>query len=312
MPVISIITPLFNKEPYIAETMRSVLAQTLTDWEMVVVDNGSTDKGAGVVRQFSDARMRLVSSPKQGPGAARNFGLGLATGEWILFLDADDMLAPDYLAERFKLLQDVPDADLLAGCWAEFKHGNPEQITIRKPAAHGGTAMDLANAAIAHAPWAVHATLVRRSRLLKAGAWPEEMDGLPSEDTAFWFPVVRGATVVWSESHGAFYRIQTETSRNEIKDVERWVRGVLGVIQHNVDYLTACNARPNQQQCANIVRVLESTYRLGLSGQSRAAARLVLSQATDWLDICSISSPSIAFRKFFGLRLFNFLRYGVF
>src|SRR5260370_31039183 len=65
---VSIITALHSKGPYVAETIRSVLAQTMPDWEMIVVENGSTDDGPEIVRQLSNPRMRLVVSPKQGPG----------------------------------------------------------------------------------------------------------------------------------------------------------------------------------------------------------------------------------------------------
>src|ERR1700735_4941661 len=97
MKSVSIITPLFNKAPYVAETIQSVLAQTMADWEMIVVENGSTDEGPNVVRQFNDPRIHLMESPKRGPGAARNLGLERARGEWILFLDADDLIERDYL-----------------------------------------------------------------------------------------------------------------------------------------------------------------------------------------------------------------------
>ncbi len=81
MPAVSIITALHNKGPYIAETIRSVLAQTVSDWELIVVENGSTDDGPGNAASFSDERIRLVISPKTGPGAARNHGLQLACGD---------------------------------------------------------------------------------------------------------------------------------------------------------------------------------------------------------------------------------------
>lgn len=313
MSALSIITPLFNKGRYVDETIRSVRAQTLADWEMIVVDNGSTDDGPEQVRRLAgeDCRIRLVSSPKRGPGAARNFGLGLATGEWVLFLDADDLLVPDYLEERLGILQNHPGADLLAGCWEEFKDDAPNHKTIRKPAAYGGTEIELANAAIAYAPWALHAALVKKSRLLNGRLWPEELDELPSEDTAFWFPVVYDASIAWSNRAGALYRIQTATSRNEIHDANRWVRAVIGVIQHNVQFLRVKGMVPGAEQCANIVRVLESTYRLGLSKRSREAASMALNQANAWLANCPFSTPAFMLRKIFGLRLFNFIRHGL-
>ena len=139
MTKVSIITALHNKGPYIAETIRSVLAQTMPDWELVVVENGSTDNGPELVRQFADARIRLDVSPKQGPGAARNFGLGLATGEWILFLDADDLIEADYLAQKLETAKNCPQAGIIAGRWQEFVEGKPQQLSMRIPAAYSRT-----------------------------------------------------------------------------------------------------------------------------------------------------------------------------
>ena len=311
MPSVSIITALHNKGPYVAETVRSVLAQTMADWELIVVENGSDDNGPEIVRQFKDSRIHLVVSPRCGPGVARNLGLGFTTGEWILFLDADDLIEPDYLAERLGLLKKHPKANLLAGCWEEFKADDPNHKTIRQPVAINGTAQDVANAAIAYAPWALHAALVKNDRLKAGRSWPEEMDGLPSEDTAFWFPVVHMSTVAWSARGGALYRIQTANSRNEIKAVEQWIHAVLGVIHHNVNYLKLLNERPNDCQCANIIRVLESAYRLGVSGKAQPEAKLALQQAMIWLSSRPSSSPALVLRKLLGLRLFNLLRYGV-
>jgi hypothetical protein len=94
---VSVIIPLFNKAPYVARALSSVLAQTFTDFEVIVVDDGSTDGSARVVEQFSDHRLRLIKQDNSGPGAARNRGLAEAQGEFVAFLDADDCWLPAYL-----------------------------------------------------------------------------------------------------------------------------------------------------------------------------------------------------------------------
>jgi glycosyltransferase involved in cell wall biosynthesis len=308
--MISIVTPLHNKAPYVAETIRSALAQTMTDWEMIVVENGSTDGGSDVVRQFPDPRIRLVESSRCGPGAARNFGLAQAQGDWILFLDADDLIEADFLLNRMNLAGKNPAADLLIGCWEEFKDGEPSRI-LRRPPAHGGSTRALEQAAVAFAPWPPHAALVKRIRLMPDLYWPEALDRGQSEDTAFWFPVICDASVAWTDQAGALYRLQTAGSRNEIHDAEKWIRAVIGVIDHNINFLRRKGTEPDSEQCASIVRVLESSYRLGIARHSRAAARAALKEAKFWLAKCPASDPSLALRKLFGLRLFNLLRYGV-
>jgi glycosyltransferase involved in cell wall biosynthesis len=310
MSRVSIITALHNKGPYVAETIRSVLAQTVPDWEMIVVENGSADNGPDVVRQFSDARIRLAVSPKCGPGAARNFGLGRAIGEWVLFLDADDLIQPDYLDERLRLLQNHSKANLLAGWWEEFKDGSPEDKAIRKPAAYGGTTQDIANAAIAYAPWALHAALVRKKLLRPCAPWAEYLDAQPYEDAAFWFPIVCNSSPVWSDKAGALYRIQTTASRNEIVSSERAIRGIVGAVSANTKYLKSIGRKPNSVQTGNLVRTFEAAYRMALRMHNRDAARVAFQHAQRWLQQTHSAGASIKLRRWLGLRLFNLLRFG--
>lgn len=100
--MISIIIPLYNAEQYIAETLESVLSQTYSDWECIVVDDGSTDNSANIVTEYTkrDSRFSYFKQENGGPSKARNYGLSLSKGEYIQFLDADDVLLP----ERFDVL----------------------------------------------------------------------------------------------------------------------------------------------------------------------------------------------------------------
>jgi glycosyltransferase involved in cell wall biosynthesis len=94
-PEISIIMPLYNAAPYIRDAIDSILAQTFRDFEMLIVDDGSTDGGPDVVRAIGDERIRLLTGyPNGGPAAARNRGLALARGSRIAFFDSDDIATP--------------------------------------------------------------------------------------------------------------------------------------------------------------------------------------------------------------------------
>lgn len=107
---VSVIIPLYNKEPYVRRALLSVAAQTFGDYEVIVVDDGSEDAGARVVESFAresgaGARLRLVRQQNAGPGAARNRGVEEARGELVAFLDADDEWLPGYLEECARLLE---------------------------------------------------------------------------------------------------------------------------------------------------------------------------------------------------------------
>ena len=95
--LLSVIIPLYNKEDSIAVTIDSVLTQDFADYEIVVVDDGSTDSSVDVVRSIKSEKISVYQKENGGPSSARNYGVKKANGEWVLFLDADDRLTPDAL-----------------------------------------------------------------------------------------------------------------------------------------------------------------------------------------------------------------------
>lgn len=114
MEDISVVIPLYNKALYIERAIQSVLGQTLSPREIIVIDDGSTDGGGDIVKTISDPRINLVTQENQGVSMARNRGIELAHGDLIAFLDADDFWDPDYLKEIVMLRGRYPDAGAYA------------------------------------------------------------------------------------------------------------------------------------------------------------------------------------------------------
>ncbi len=110
MVSISIVIPLYNKETYIGRTLQSVLAQTFQDFEIIIIDDGSTDNGADVVRSFQDNRIKLFQQENKGVSIARNKGVALAKSDFIAFLDADDEWLPGHLNALSQLRKKFPEA----------------------------------------------------------------------------------------------------------------------------------------------------------------------------------------------------------
>jgi GT2 family glycosyltransferase len=113
-PFFTVLVPLYNKAQHITRTLQSALAQTCQDFEIVVVDDGSTDGGADVVKALQEPRIRLIEARNGGVSAARNRGIDAARGTWVAFLDADDWYHPTHLATLREAIAQAPDARLVA------------------------------------------------------------------------------------------------------------------------------------------------------------------------------------------------------
>jgi hypothetical protein len=115
IPRVSVVVPLYQKAATVRRCLASIAAQTLRDFEAIVVDDGSTDGCGAAVDELADSRFRLLRQPNAGPGAARNRGIAEARGAYVAFLDADDYWDADYLAHMVARLDDNPDA-VAAAC----------------------------------------------------------------------------------------------------------------------------------------------------------------------------------------------------
>ena len=94
---LSIIMPVYNKAEYVSRCLHSILDQDYTDYELIIVNDGSTDSSADIIRSFTDTRIKLLTTTNQGVSAARNRGMAEAKGEYLMFIDADDYISPHYL-----------------------------------------------------------------------------------------------------------------------------------------------------------------------------------------------------------------------
>ena len=112
MVAVTIIIPLYNKERFINRAIDSVFAQTYQDFEIVVVDDGSTDSSPEIVKSYKDSRLRLFQQSNAGPGASRNRGVQESSSTYVAFLDADDEYSPDFLKSSINNLYKNPECVL--------------------------------------------------------------------------------------------------------------------------------------------------------------------------------------------------------
>lgn len=117
--LISIVIPLYNKEKFIKNTIISVLRQSYKKFELIIVDDGSTDNSVNVVKSISDSRIRIISKQNEGVSKTRNRGVKEAKGEYIFFLDADDYLVPEALKTLYNLMKSYPKKDIYVASYIE-------------------------------------------------------------------------------------------------------------------------------------------------------------------------------------------------
>lgn len=136
MQKFSVVIPVYNRETVIARAVRSLQTQTCKDWELIIIDDGSVDGTAKAVEPFlSDSRIQYVRQENRGAQAARNHGLKLAKGEYLCFLDSDDELLPDFLAEMLAAYEMHPEVGCVY-CWTEAKH-HDGAVYLRKDTLEG-------------------------------------------------------------------------------------------------------------------------------------------------------------------------------
>ncbi len=136
---VSVVIPAYNRADLILETIQSVLAQTFTDYEIIVVDDGSTDNTAEILRELIESgKIQYVWQENQGESAARNHGLRLAQGEYIAFLDSDDLWLPQKLEAQVSYLDAHPEAGLAQSSFTKFDDATGEDLGTRSGAWFSG------------------------------------------------------------------------------------------------------------------------------------------------------------------------------
>lgn len=176
-----VIIPAYNAERYLSETVRSALAQTLRDLQVVIVDAGSSDGTLAVVRTIDDPRVVVLTGPRRGPAPARNAGWRAAgASSYVAFLDADDVWDPDKLAVQVEYLEQHPDA-VGVGSFMRYV-SSTGRVLGRAGEATDGAAQQARIARGALAPFPTSSFVVRRAVFEAVGGFDEGFGELGSED----------------------------------------------------------------------------------------------------------------------------------
>ena len=224
MPSVSVIMPAYNVAPYIGDAIRSALAQTHTNLELIVVDDGSKDETAAIVREFAraDKRVHLVQQANRGLAGARNTALRAATGDYLALLDSDDVWEPEFLAAQLAILEARPDVDIVTG--NGWYLDGPKNGQLARP--YPDARPDPTLASILADEWSVFIMAVFRRRVYTTvGTFDEEMRS--NEDYDFWLrAAIAGCVFARNDRPLGHYRVRTDSlSASNV----RMLRGILHV-----------------------------------------------------------------------------------
>lgn len=225
-PRVSVICIFFQAERYFREAIDSVLSQDFGDFELLLVDDGSTDSGSAIAKDYEarDPRVRYLDHPEhenRGMSATRNLGLGEARGELVAFIDSDDRWHPSKLREQVSLIDTLPKVDSVGGSvnyWASHCGGKDEVVPTAhvhdRPIPPGEATLALYPLGKANAP-SMSDLLFRRDSILKVGGFEEAFRG-GYEDQAFLAKFYLDSTLYFTTNLWSDYRLHSDSCMAEL------------------------------------------------------------------------------------------------
>lgn len=229
IPLVSVIIPAYNAEKYIAQALDSILDQTYSNIEIIVVNDGSTDNSLSIAKQYSSNNVKIIDQPNGGASAARNTGLRMAQGDYIQFLDADDLLSEDKIEKQVSALKSLPD-DYLASCaWGRFKNSPEEAKFIKQRLWKDLDSVTfLINKYNHHQMMQPGVWLTPRSVIEKAGYWDERLS-LNDDGEYFSRVVLASRGIKFVDEPKVYYRSGNPSSLASSKSRQAWESQLLSI-----------------------------------------------------------------------------------
>ncbi len=281
-PFVSIIIPCYNAERWLAETLESALAQTWTAKEILVINDGSTDDSLAVAQQFVTRGVQVIDQPNRGASAARNHGLRLARGEFIQFLDADDLLAPDKISRQLAVAAQTGNEWVLSARWSRFTSSAAEASFPPEPLCTDLDPIEFAlikferNAMMHPAAW-----LVPRAVAGRAGPWDETLS-LDDDGEYFLRVVLSSRGVRHVPEARSYYRSGLSESLSAHKSEAAYLSAYRSLDQSVTSVLAAQNSPRARHACATALQMfIYEAYPKAIGSRQAAAVHIAALGGTD-------------------------------
>ena len=214
---ISVVIPLFNKENQIRTTLLSLFNQTFQNFEIIIINDGSTDRSVEQVKEFNDNRIRIISQTNQGVSVTRNNGIKAAQSDYVAFLDADDEWEPGYLETQMELIRKFEDCSVFACAYKIQRYnGKTGKVVLHKMPFSGESGI-LSNyfevASCSSPPLWTSAVVAKKEALLSVGGFPANVHS--GEDLLTWAKLAVNYKIAYSKKICAIYIMDKSYDINE-------------------------------------------------------------------------------------------------
>lgn len=190
-PLVSVLLPVYNCERYLADAIDSILSQTFSDFEFIIIDDGSTDRSFEVMAGFRDQRIRIIQQENRGLAATLNRGIGLATGKYIARQDQDDLSYPERLGQQVDFMEAHPDYVLL-GTWAQIMEIDR---VVNRFHRHPVDEAELRYLMLFNNPFVHSSVMLRWTALAQVGGYTTDPERQPPEDFELWSRLARAGGI---------------------------------------------------------------------------------------------------------------------
>jgi GT2 family glycosyltransferase len=259
-PTVSVLIPCHNAAPYVGAALDSVLGQTWRRLEVIVVDDGSTDGSAAILAGFARRGVRVIHQQNAGASAARNRALKASTGEFILFLDADDLVNSEHIASLHAAIADAPRCIAMSQ-WDRFTHSPDEARFPHRP-----TYLDVPGATWLAQDWAEAGCMTQcgmflmpRAVLADVGGWDERLTLI--DDFEFYARLIAAsAGVRYAEGARLYYRSGLRGSLSGTRRRKAVESAFLSLMLGTGHLLAAENSPRTRRACANVLQSFDYDY----------------------------------------------------
>jgi glycosyltransferase involved in cell wall biosynthesis len=259
--LVSIIIPCRNGAAWLGEAIESCLGQTWRNLQVIVVDNGSSDASLDLARRYQSRAVAVFECARQGASAARNIGLAQARGDFIQFLDADDVLDADKIRLQVERLAWAPPATLASGAWARFRH-RPDEATLSPEPVWRDLAPEefLIRSWLGGGMMPNFAWLTPRALIERAGPWNETLS--LNDDGEFFSRVVLAASgIMFCGGARGYYRMAPHVSISRRRDADAFASAYAAITLSCAHLLQHCASETARRACAtNYQRFVYAAY----------------------------------------------------